>query len=168
MSRAAPCARRCCVAYPPAIAELETSRRSRLIDLSTQVSCEAAVAVHHCEHRSATYFPLPSRRTVVSQSSQYIPHNLFLCSSGAIGLSRTLSVPLVHRVPGPLAAVLNVPDLGQTSTGNAEELYECVLVCWLSRFGRFLGSGGRAYGKLQGLVSIGSSRSQSARCRIIP
>ena len=42
--------------------------------------------------------------------------------SGAIGNSRTLSVPLVHRVPGPLAAVLHVPDLRETGTRNAEEL----------------------------------------------
>jgi hypothetical protein len=45
-----------------------------------------------------------------------------------VGKSRTLSVPLVHRVPGPLAAVLNVPDLGETSAGNAEELYVYFLV----------------------------------------
>jgi hypothetical protein len=45
-----------------------------------------------------------------------------------VGKSRTLPVPLVHRVPGPLAAVLNVPDLGETSAGNAEELYVYFLV----------------------------------------
>ena len=61
MSRDAPGAQRNFVAYPPAIAELETSRRSRLIDLSTQVSCEAAVTVHHCKDMSAmcvSLFPL--------------------------------------------------------------------------------------------------------------
>ena len=83
-------------------------------------------------------------------------------------MSRTLSVPLVHRVPGPLAAVLNVPDLGETSTGNAEELYWYILVCWEHRMGGIRVNRGRAYGKLQDLVSIGSSRSQSALCRNIP
>jgi hypothetical protein len=38
-------------------------------------------------------------------------------------VSHTLSVPLVHRVPGPLAAVLHVPDLRETGTRNAEELW---------------------------------------------
>jgi hypothetical protein len=57
MPRAAPSAQECRIAYPPAIAELETSRRGRLIDLSTQVSCEAAVAVHHCEYMSVSCFP---------------------------------------------------------------------------------------------------------------
>ena len=70
-------------------------------------------------------------RALLSQLFQPISYSLFLCSSRAIDSSRTLSVPLVHRVPGPLAAVLNVPDLGETSTGNAEELYECALACWL-------------------------------------
>jgi hypothetical protein len=124
------CDQECHVAYPPAIAELETGRRGRLIDLSTQVSCEAAVAVHHCEHMSAVCFSLPSRSC---SSLAAVPTNILRFSSllfGAIGVSRTLSVPLVHRVPGPLAAVLNVPDLGETSTGNAEELYWYILVCW--------------------------------------
>jgi hypothetical protein len=43
-------------------------------------------------------------------------------------VGRTLSVPLVHRVPGPLAAVLNVPDLGETGAGDAEELCVYILV----------------------------------------
>lgn len=44
------------------------------------------------------------------------------------GLSRTLSVPLVHRVPRPLAAVLHVLDFGETGTRNAEELGSYSLV----------------------------------------
>lgn len=71
-------------------------------------------------------------------------------------------------MPGPLAAVLHVPDLGETSAGNAEELYIRNLVCWLYRMGVFFANRGWAYGKLQDLVSIGSSRSQSAFRRIIP
>lgn len=39
-----------CNTYPPAIGEFETSRSQGLVRLSTQVSCEAAVAVHHCKH----------------------------------------------------------------------------------------------------------------------
>ena len=46
-------------------------------------------------------------------------------------------------MPGPLAAVLNVSDLGETSTGNAEELYECTLVCWLYHMEGFSVVGGR-------------------------
>lgn len=37
-------------------------------------------------------------------------------------MSRTLPVPLVHRVPRPLSAVLHVLDLRETSAGDAEEL----------------------------------------------
>ena len=63
-----------CVAYPPAIAELETRRRGRLIDLSTQISCEAAVAVHHCKHMSALCFPLPcSRVSLAAFSAHSLP-----------------------------------------------------------------------------------------------
>lgn len=40
----------------------------------------------------------------------------------AFRVSRTLPVPLVHRVPRPLAAVLHVLDLRETSAGDAEEL----------------------------------------------
>ena len=66
-------------------------------------------------------------------------------------------------MPGPLAAVLNVPDLGETSTGNAEELYWYILVCWEHRMGGIRVNRGRAYGKLQDLVSIGSSLCRKAR-----
>jgi hypothetical protein len=41
---------------------------------------------------------------------------------------RTLSVPLVDGVSGALATVLNVSDLGQTGTGDTEELRVSVLV----------------------------------------
>jgi hypothetical protein len=80
--------------------------------------------------------------------------------SDAVGNPHTLSVPLVHRVPGPLAAVLHVPDLGETGTGNAEELYLYILVCWFYGMGEVLGNPGWSYGKLRDLVSIESSRSQ--------
>jgi hypothetical protein len=75
-----------------------------------------------------------------------VPNNFFQhdppCVADAVGKSRTLSVPLIHRVPGPLAAVLNVPDLGETSAGNAEELCALILVCWSCRSGKYLVVGG--------------------------
>jgi hypothetical protein len=117
------------VTYPPAIGELETSRSQGLICLSTQVSCKATVAVHHCKRTSGQPSaihcaivrarPPPLQYPNAHKINSISLYGLFPCH---VQVSHTLSVPLVHRVPGPLAAVLHVPDLRETGTRNAEEL----------------------------------------------
>ena len=117
------------VTYPPAIGELETSRSQGLVCLSTQVSCKATVAVHHCKRTSGQPSAIHCAIVRARPPPLQYPNAHKIYSISLYGLfpyhvqvSHTLSVPLVHRVPGPLAAVLHVPDLRETGTRNAEEL----------------------------------------------
>lgn len=66
-------------------------------------------------------------------------------------IARTLPIPLIHRVPRPLAAVLHVSDLGQSCAGHAEHL-RVLLVSLIMRarwFCVFVGLEGGLFGDLR-------------------
>jgi len=77
--------------YSPSIAVFEASGGNRTVDLASEPTCQATVAIHH--------FLSPSQR---------FP---WAFEGSGRGRSRTLSVPLVDRVSGALATVLDVSDL---------------------------------------------------------
>jgi hypothetical protein len=88
-------------------------RRSRSITASTRQSPVCGPLCH--SHAASAIVRSQCARKSQLSTMRYVSLNS--------RISHTLSVPLVHRVPGPLAAVLHVPDLRETGTRNAEELW---------------------------------------------
>jgi hypothetical protein len=107
--------------YPPAGARAwsvwprryPVRRRSRSITASTRQSPVCGPLCH--SHAASAIVRSQCARKSQLSTMRYVSLNS--------RISHTLSVPLVHRVPGPLAAVLHVPDLRETGTRNAEELW---------------------------------------------